>query len=230
MKPFHILIFLAIFLLHCTCSAQDSIFTYTEQLPEFSGDYNIYKLTHLKYPAEALKAGIEGRCTVKFIVDANGVVNKPVITKGANPILDAEAIRFVGEMPKWKPAKQNGQAVNCYQTLPISFQIKDTGITLNSSKNFQVIAQPPGDWQEYLRRNLTQPFPSKSYNYGTVYAKFIVYENGAIDSIKLTPYNIPVFQSQEIIRVLKQMKGWKPAFQNGVYVKDNFTLPISFNW
>jgi hypothetical protein len=39
--------------------------------------------------------------------------------------LDKEAIRVVQEMPKWKPGKQRGEAVNVRFTIPISFRLSD---------------------------------------------------------------------------------------------------------
>ena len=40
-----------------------------------------------------------------------------------HPSLDAEALRVVGAMPKWKPGKQNGEVVNVKYTLPVTFRM-----------------------------------------------------------------------------------------------------------
>jgi protein TonB len=40
------------------------------------------------------------------------------------PECDAEAIRVVKKMPKWKPGKQMGKPVRCYFNLPIRFTLQ----------------------------------------------------------------------------------------------------------
>lgn len=205
----------------------DGIYSYTEQMPEFMGEYNVYKLTHLKYPAEARKDSIEGRCVIKFIVDTNGTVENAIINKSAHPILDSEAIRFISTMHKWKPAEHNGTPVKCYQVLVIPFTLKDIGKTLESDEIFESMPEPPKDWQLFLADNLRRTY--STYYPRNVYAQFTVDEYGSVDSITILPKEFPSWSAEEIIYSLKKMKKWKPGLQNGVYVKVKFTLPITFH-
>ncbi|MBT6766065.1 MAG: energy transducer TonB, partial [Prolixibacteraceae bacterium] len=46
------------------------------------------------------------------------------IARGVNPSLDKEALRVVNGLPKWKPGKQRGQAVNVSYTVPINFVLQ----------------------------------------------------------------------------------------------------------
>jgi len=39
-------------------------------------------------------------------------------------LLDQEAIRVVKTLPKWKPGKQRGKAVNVWYTVPINFTLQ----------------------------------------------------------------------------------------------------------
>jgi len=73
---------------------------------------------------ESVRSGkIGGKCYLKFVVSTSGNVSNVKVVKGVPdcPECDAEAIRVVKAMPDWKPAKNNGKPVNCFFTLPISF-------------------------------------------------------------------------------------------------------------
>ena len=47
----------------------------------------------------------------------------PVDTEGADPLLASEVVSKLQEMPRWKPAFQNGRTVKVKYTLPISFTL-----------------------------------------------------------------------------------------------------------
>ncbi|MDE5808270.1 MAG: M56 family metallopeptidase [Muribaculaceae bacterium] len=80
---------------------------------------------NIVYPEKAEKEGIEGRVIVRFVVEKDGSIGDPTIVKGVDKDLDKEAIRIVGEMPKWTPAKVDGKPVASYYTLPVSFRLPD---------------------------------------------------------------------------------------------------------
>ena len=46
------------------------------------------------------------------------------IARGVSPSLDAESLRVVSSMPKWKPGKEDGEAVSVAYTVPINFALK----------------------------------------------------------------------------------------------------------
>ena len=71
----------------------------------------------------AYNAGVSGIVQVEFIVEKDGRVSNAKALNSVFPEIDKEAIRIVMLSPKWKPAKQNGQAVRCYFQIPISFVI-----------------------------------------------------------------------------------------------------------
>lgn len=77
----------------------------------------------MKYPAEALKKHVQGRVVVTFVVGKDGRVTEPKVVRSVDPLLDAEALRIVGRMPRWVPSKQNGQTVKTKFTLPINFKL-----------------------------------------------------------------------------------------------------------
>ena len=104
----------------------DKPFDVVEQMPEFPGgtpELMKYVSTNVKYPKEASKDGIQGRVVVQFVVEKDGSISEVEVIKKVNEHLDAEALRVVNAMPKWKPGKQKGENVRVKYTLPISFRL-----------------------------------------------------------------------------------------------------------
>lgn len=98
-----------------------------DKLPEFKGGDKAmmnFLMENIHYPKEAEKAKIQGRVTVNFKITPDGSVTDVEVMKSV-PGLDEEAIRVVKSMDKmWIPAYENGKAVTCTYTLPVSFKLK----------------------------------------------------------------------------------------------------------
>lgn len=77
-----------------------------------------------KYPTEAQNEGIQGRVLVQFVVDKDGSITDVEVFRGVHPLLDAEAIRVVKSMPKWKPGMQKGKPVRMKYTLVQMFRLQ----------------------------------------------------------------------------------------------------------
>ena len=100
------------------------IFMVVEELPEFPGGRkNLlnYLAKNITYPEEALKAKIEGRVFVNFIVEKDGSISNVKVLRGIGHGCDKESVRVVENMPRWKPGKQKGQPVRVSFNLPIKF-------------------------------------------------------------------------------------------------------------
>lgn len=97
------------------------IFVYVEQMPK--PGYNViqFLLENMRYSVEAKQNLKRGKVYVRFMVDTSGEIKDATVLKSIDPLLDAEALRLVSSLPKWKPAKHNGVPVNVYYTLPITF-------------------------------------------------------------------------------------------------------------
>ncbi|MFW6371643.1 MAG: energy transducer TonB, partial [Bacteroidota bacterium] len=78
----------------------------------------------IKYPVIAQENGIQGRVHVTFVVNVDGSVSEPRITRPVDPSLDKEALRVVSMLPKWKPGKQRGKPVRVSYNVPIYFQLQ----------------------------------------------------------------------------------------------------------
>lgn len=108
-------------------STDDEIFFIVEEMPEFPGgelELRKFIANQVKYPEEAQRNKIQGKVYVTFVVSKDGSVVDAKIARGVDPVLDQEALRVVGSLPKWKPGKQRGQAVNVQYTVPINFQLQ----------------------------------------------------------------------------------------------------------
>lgn len=102
------------------------VFDVVEVMPQFPGGQIAmmkYIMENMKYPEQAMKEGIQGRVTVRFIVEKDGSISdvKPVLS--VHPLLNKEAVRVVESMPKWTPGKQNGKPVRVRFNLPIMFKL-----------------------------------------------------------------------------------------------------------
>lgn len=102
------------------------VFT-AEKAPEFPGgemEMFSYLAKNVRYPKECAEKKIQGRVSVRFVVKKDGSIGEVKVVKSADPQLDAEAVRVVKSFPKFTPGKMNGQPVNVWYSLPITFKLK----------------------------------------------------------------------------------------------------------
>lgn len=107
--------------------AVDLPFTSVEVMPEFTGGVvELYRWLgkNLNYPSAAVRAGVEGKVFVKFIVEKDGSISQLKVMKGIGFGCDEEALRVLKNMPKWSPGLQNGKPVRVYFTIPIAFRLQ----------------------------------------------------------------------------------------------------------
>ncbi|MGN1217811.1 MAG: TonB family protein [Phocaeicola sp.] len=105
----------------------EEAFMVVEQMPEFPGgiqELMSFLSKNIKYPASAMKNNIQGRVIVQFVVEKDGTPTEFNVIRSVDPTLDAEALRVMKEMPKWKPGMQKGQAVRVKYTVPVSFKLQ----------------------------------------------------------------------------------------------------------
>ena len=82
---------------------------------------------YLKYPAEAIRDGVQGKVMVEFVIEKDGSVTGVRIVKGVSEELDAEALKVVSASPKWKPGRVNGNRVRTSLTIPVEFKLEKKG-------------------------------------------------------------------------------------------------------
>ena len=95
-----------------------------EDMPEFNnGGQTLqeYLNMNIVYPPNH---DIQGTVYVSFIVTKDGRIEDVLLLRGIGKEYDDEALRIVRSMPKWKPGKNMGQAVNVRFNLPIKFKLQ----------------------------------------------------------------------------------------------------------
>lgn len=113
--------------IHTNQSVTDTIYNNIEIMPEFPGGFSELRnflTSNVNYPESAKTNNIEGRTLVSFVVEKDGSITDIEVLRGFDKDCDAEAVRVVSTMPKWKPGVKDGETVRCRFTLPFTFKIK----------------------------------------------------------------------------------------------------------
>ena len=127
------IILTSIFFIGCVVigNAQNTgseIFTEIDEMPEFPGGQAKlmnWLAVNIRYPDAAQQNGVQGRVTVRFVVEKDGSLSGVRILKGVDKDLDAEAIRVVKRMPRWQPGRKNGEPVRSEFSLPVTFKLSN---------------------------------------------------------------------------------------------------------
>ena len=105
------------------------VYDLVDEMPSFPGGLEeLYKWidNNVQYPAVARENGIEGRVILKFIVEKDGSLSDSTVIHSVHPMVDREALRLVGQMPKWNPGKRAGIPVRVRYCLPIKFKLGES--------------------------------------------------------------------------------------------------------
>ncbi|MGM5629521.1 TonB family protein [Apibacter raozihei] len=101
----------------------------------------------------------------------------------------------------------------------------------DKNKVFTGVANLEGTkaFQNFIKMNLNYPIKAiEKKTKGTVLVKFVVEKDGTISNIKIIR-DIGDGCGEEVIRVLKLIKKWKPDTDNGKAVQTHYKIPIRFN-
>ena len=127
-KYLYLLPIVAICMIACTQNVKSTIsYEEVEVKPEYPGGMGeLSKLmkSNLLYPLISFENGVQGEVLVQFVIDKEGNVEEVTVSKGVDPYLDAEAIRVINMMPKWKPGKHKGKEINVKCTIPVGFRLQ----------------------------------------------------------------------------------------------------------
>ena len=95
----------------------------TGPLPSAALEY--VRATSPRYPISELKNGVEGTVVLRVLVDIDGKpLDVSIETSSGNRNLDRSALQHVLKTWRFKPAMQNGQAVQAYGLVPIAFNLQ----------------------------------------------------------------------------------------------------------
>jgi protein TonB len=107
-------------------SDETGIYTTLDFFPRFPGGIQAflsYLRANIRYPASALKSGIQGEVLILFMVEPDGSISNVSVNKGIATECDEEATRVIKSMPRWEPGKRYGRAVKVLVRMPIIFRI-----------------------------------------------------------------------------------------------------------
>lgn len=205
--------------------------------PEFEGkdigSFSRWVNNQLDYPEEAKAKKIQGRVTLSFTITETGKVSDVKVLRGADPILDKEAVRVVESSPDWTPAMKDGKPVSVTYTFPVIFKLNDTENT--GAVPFQLAEQKPtfngGDANEFLKwvnANISYPENCKKNGVsGRVFLSFTVRETGKVTDVKVLR-SAHEELDREAVRVIGMSPDWAPGMVDGKLVPVSFTLPVTF--
>ena len=190
---------------------------------------------NINYPEEAAKKNIQGRVIVQFVVETNGTISNIEVIKSMHKLLDAEAMRVVGAMPKWKPGTlQDGKAVRVRYTLPVQFALQGKKAEADKGQVFERLDDMPDypggmkAMMQFLSNNTIYPKEAIEQNIqGRVIVTFVVEADGSLSDISIAR-GIHELLDAEAIRVIKLMPKWKPGVKDGEPVRARFTVPVQF--
>lgn len=104
----------------------NEIYESAEHMPTYPGGASkLMKFIgeKLQYPQEALADSAQGIVQVSFIVEKDGSTTEFEVLDEHHPALEAEAVRVLQQMPKWKPATQKGVKVRVEYVVPVKFTL-----------------------------------------------------------------------------------------------------------
>lgn len=215
-------------------SEDDTPFLVAEEMPLFQGkDLNTFRTwvqSQIRYPAEALKRGIEGRVVLSFIVERDGSVSTIELLQSPDRILSEEARRAVAASPRWTPGRQKGHLVRVRYMLPVDFSIpkekaaaQEPGMTPPQFEGGDLNA-----FRSWAMQRLRYPAGAREQQTeGSVVATFTVGRDGRVDDIRIAGKPDPQL-AEEVRRVVKASPAWSPATRNGEATTVTVTLPVSF--
>lgn len=87
--------------------------------------FNKWVAANIKYPQVCSENGVTGKVFVQFVVNKTGQVESVKVLRGADPLMDQEAIRVIESSPKWSAPLQGGKPVKQLFTLPVNFKLDE---------------------------------------------------------------------------------------------------------
>ena len=231
----------------------EEVYEVVEKMPEFpdGGMSGLMKYlsANIRYPEAAHKDGTQGRVTVQFVVGKDGSIGNVSILRGVDPALDAEAIRVISGMPKWKPGTQKGEPVNVRYTVPVMFRLTpepvdkidemivvgyrkpDAPVTGEVYETVDKMPEFPGGMtglMQHLSKNIRYPAEAHTNNIqGRVVVSVIINTDGKVTNAKIVQSVAPSLDA-EALRVTGTMPDWIPGTKDGKPVNVKYTFPVVF--
>ena len=85
---------------------ENQLFQIVEEMPEFPGGMGAclkFLMANTEYPEKAKAQKVEGKVSVKFVVEKDGSISNPQIIKGGNPLLNDKHYEWSIPCPNGNP-------------------------------------------------------------------------------------------------------------------------------
>ena len=162
------------------------IYTVADKKPSFKGNLEEWLAVNLRYPVPAAVNHIEGRVIVRFVVgkDGNIAYAYSLVGCGADPALNAEALRVVDSMPAWNPGMKSGKPVNVWSAVAINFDWASgcTGDTNISAEEMKKTLEREVDGSGGMETLVQDPTPASQAHSST--PKFEIRETDSVFTLK----------------------------------------------
>ncbi|RSK42754.1 TonB family protein [Hymenobacter perfusus] len=226
--------------------------------PEYAeGEYALrqYLQNQLRRPA-AVKAGTErGVVTVSFVVQPDGRLTDAFVARGLSAASNAEALRLVQAMPRWRPARYQDKAVPVQYPISIPFEPPmQKAVTVRGAPDLsglesdRRVVEEVGENKVYTYVEQMPVFPggqSGLINYiqaslrypaeaaqkqveGKVFVKFTVEPSGKAINPEIIK-GLGAGCDEEVLRVIRVLPPFEPGKQNGRTVSVSYTVPVTFS-
>ena len=96
-----------------------------EDAPQFPGGpvaMMKWLTRNLHYPKALEPQHVQGKVVAEFIVNKDGSIAYVKVTSGLHPLCDAEVLRVLRMMPRWKPGVMNGEPCRTKVCVPVVFK------------------------------------------------------------------------------------------------------------
>ena len=101
----------------------DNIYEVADEMPKFpGGTSNFYEFVKTnRTESLILNENRPRRVILEVVIEKDGSITNPKILKSIDPLHDNEALNIIRRMPKWTPAKLNGDVIRYKMLIPISY-------------------------------------------------------------------------------------------------------------
>jgi hypothetical protein len=194
------------------------------------------------YPVEAREQNLSGTAVVAFIVERNGVINRPEILRDPGGGLGLSALRSVMGMQRevlWCPALKDGQPVRFRVVLPIRFRLEEPKpyVVIGRDTVYTDLTNPvtftgaEGDVSAYFNEAITYPdIPQDSCATGQLDMQLIIHPDGLVSVHDIIDYNdLGVdFTSKAIDAATGSYGKWIAAEYEGRKVASAYDVSVTF--
>lgn len=206
-----------------------------EDFPTFQGEkftsFSNWVISQLKYPAEAVAKGIQGRVQVNYTVESDGTLSNIKFLYTPDPLLGDALVKAVQSSPKWEPTKNPAFAGPFTSTVSIKFELPDK---ILPNDVFVIVEKMPmfpgGDVEllKFISEHAQYPAEAKASNIqGRVILNFIVNLKGKVEDVSVLKGVHPLLDA-EAVRVVGLLPDFIPGTQGGKPMNVYYQVPVTF--